>query len=115
MKIKKSLTNKVKTSLQDCRKQLIWAIIELCKQIDKNESGTIAFTQPFVLSTVKMCDNYLKFNVLNMVATNILYEPNGNQYFILEYDGTSVASSVWLSIGDLETVYNQIKKTVCNE
>lgn len=117
MRIKKSLTNKVKVSLQDCRKQLILAIIELCKQIDKNESGTIAFLQPFVLSNVKMDKRSIMFNVEHMVVTHIIYGPTDrmDQSFILECDETGMTSSIWLSIGDLEIVYNQIVKVVRNE
>lgn len=117
MKIKKSITDKVKAALNNYSQTLMWAIIELCKEIDCNESGKIYFRSPFVLSSAKMGKKNGKFSVEYTYVDSIIYGPTDrmSSSFILCYDENGVASSFFLSIGDLQIVYDELKKTALHE
>lgn len=119
MKIKKSITDRVKTVVCDCRDVLTRAIIELCQLIDKNESGKVFFERPFMLTTSKPTskDKNFKYTSEHLIVNSIFYGPvdRMSNCFILSYDDEGVTSSFWLSLGDLHTVYGELLKTVRHE
>ena len=116
MRVKKSITDKVKASLKNCRETLVWGIFELCMQIDKNGAGKIVFEHPFALPTTKVDDKRaIRFNTEHKIITSIVYGPlplDRDKVFVLYCNDYGTASSCFLSIGELEIVYEQLKKTV---
>lgn len=117
MKIKKSITNKVKASIHDCRATVNQAIIDLCELVDTKQSGTILFERPFVMSKSEMCKKEISFATGHMVINKIIYGPldRMDKSFILGYDENCLTSSIFLSLGDLIKVYEELKITVRHE
>ena len=114
MKVKQAITKKVKDALNGCKETLSWAIIELCKQVDTERTGEVRLPHPFTLTISKTGKKdgalFVECNLINCIK----YGPEdrmGN-LFILYYNDVGIASSFLLPVGDLQIVYDELKKIV---
>lgn len=117
MKIKKSITKNVKDALDECKRTLTWAILELCKEIGGENNNEVNLQSPIVLAIAKAGNRKGSMLIESNFVNRIFYGPMDRMggRFILCYDDDGIASSYDLSIMDLQIIYNELKKTVLHK
>ena len=124
MRIKKSITKGVEDARENLRRELIEATIALMKQIGADRGSVVKFSGTVILTqTVIMGDDTeVKSNIKTrtMLADEIAYndaerEKENTPYYVLRYNGHWCASSPYLDLAELLTVYEAMRQVVREE
>ena len=109
MKINSKINKRVNESVADCRRVLTEATIELLKQIGA-ESG-----QDVMFGKVLIMHHFKGGNSETALADRIAYmEGHGDNYIITTLGNDHPASSFFMSLDNLQTIYNEVRNIVRN-
>lgn len=109
MKPNAKITGKVSKSIADFRAIIISSTIELCKQIDKHNTGDfyLGTDVPIVTTSVKK----QKITTQSFLANRVFYWFH-NDYYIISNGEDASSMSNDISLDSLVAVYKAVKKTV---
>lgn len=104
MRIDSKITNKVNESVAECRKCLTDATIALLKTLGAESGQDVLFGKMLILHHFK------GGNSETMLADRIAYMEGA--YIITTLAGNHPASSYFISIDNLQTIYNEVRNIV---
>lgn len=109
MKINPKINKRVNESVAECRKVIVNATIELMKKIA--EPGQEVF-----FDKILIMHHFKGGNSETWLADRISYGNGrgGNDFFITNLGDDYPASSFFLSLDHLQTIYNEVRKIVLN-
>lgn len=113
MKIKKSITNRVKETKGAFRTALMDAIMEMdSKWQEKAPYTTFTFENKVVLTKTKngtrLQDFSANFCVINQVET----EKSRGNLFLCSNNGEAVITSTFIDVAGLMAIYEEMKRTI---
>lgn len=124
MRIRKSITKFVEDAKGNLRKELVEATIALMKQTGADRGSDVKFSGTVMLTQTRIMgdDAEVRSNIKTrtMMADEISYndaerEKGNTPYYILRYNGHWCASSPYLDIAELLTVYEAMRQVVREE
>ena len=111
MKINPKINKRVNESMAECRKVLTEATIELLKTLKAKDSQGVVFGRVLIL-----------FQSNGNVSTTILADRiayldgrGDNPFYIVFMGDTGTASSLTLSISNMQIIYNEVRRVVREE
>ena len=111
MKITKEIKKKYENAVENCRKEMVESIIELCRESGIDPSIDIMFGKPLIIHTTKVKTDKKRFNryeTETVIADRISWCPDHPYTFHLGWQGTYCKSSHQLTLDQLSIVYSEM-------
>ena len=112
MKIKESIDKKKVDAVKNCQKQLVEAIIELCRE--SGNDPDIELKRSMIIHTTKVRTYKKEFKGYDTetILADSIFWGSSVPYFLLMWAGNCVVSSSFLSIDSLCIVYEEMKNVL---
>lgn len=113
MKIKKSITDRVKETKGAFRTALMDAIMEMDSKWQQKKTGTtFTFDNKVVITKVKNGKHLQDFLGVFSVINQIEIDRSRGSFFLCYYNGEAIVSSFFLDVASLNAIYEEMKKTL---
>ena len=112
MKPNRKITKQVAASVKDFRATIIAATIQLCRQIDRHDTGMFSFKKPIAIVSTRVSGTRI---VNESELSDRMYYWWGDEHYIVSFgydDEERSLSSHMLSLDSLVAVYEAVKKAV---
>ena len=109
----KAIRAGVENAMNNCKKELIRAILDLCRRTEIE--GVITFTGAIILQNtqpVNRCGILHHFETKTTVCDRILWANDNVEFFMLEMGNHFSHGSAVMTIGELADVYTEMVKVV---
>ena len=109
MKINQKINKRVKESMEECRKQIVSATIELLKAIGAEPNKPVALYQTLILY------QQVGKNTQTVLANQIVYDEKNEPFFIVSMGDDYFFSSPFISLSNLYVIYKEVRGLVSAE
>ena len=108
MKIKPAINKRVNNAVADCRQTLVDATVELLKSSGTEVTQDVIFTKTLYLYEHK--GNTTETVVVDRIFINSSREDH--PYYLVSLGNDNIQSSLFLSLTNLQIIYNEVRKVV---